>query len=1058
MSRRILRCLPYIISVLLLFIPALQNKCYSQELPPSIFEKGVEALQKGDLKAAEEIFRAVLKSDPENPFAYFNLGSIFSATRRIDLALTVLHRAVELKPDLVAAHLRLAEIYEGRGNLEEALREYEEAYLYLTDGFPLEEKAILTRIEKLEETIRFRENWDRGLALFRKGNYRESEEAFREVLTVQPDHALAYYWLGTVLGVQNRFDEAIESFKASLRIRPNLTDSRMRLAELYELKGELVAARLEVEKALFFLEDRDGSEMQSLEEKLNAIEDQIEVKSFIEQAFKEVENKNMDGAVSTLQSLIKIDPNQALAYFNLGNLWAGKERFDIAETAFKRAIEIQPNYSEAHQRLGQTYEVNRLFNRAKAEYQKAQIPLQGNDRFRMELDELIGRVEQQIKTADASAHGLYEESQKLLREGNVEGAIEKVGQAIAFYPENADLHYQLGELYERNNKIDLAINEMLGVLEFNPDHVQARRQLGLMYEKIGYLYQALKMWKEADVFLPSDETRSHLQRLGEKLSQVELETAPLVRKAEEESSDGKWTAAIETLKQALSFAPDDTRIRMKLALLYVKLGNTTEAYKELNAVTLQDPSTGEEQYHLGLLYSSASQWEDAKRAYESALKAKALSETLRAKVQVELERAQLKSRNETEARRYFNRGSRHMNEQDYRRAIESFEKVILFYPSDVASLYFIGSSYESLGEDDAARRYYGRVLEINPLNVQANQRLAFLYEKEGSIEKAIETYRRTWDSFEGKDSPDTLWIKGRLSPLEKRYTVHLSQVILGYDSNPIGASNEGGDISSSLGVALNYYLKKDRRLQIPIGFSTQNSVFFRTNTVFSSENFSVSATTFQDPYSLSVEYNLYLGIARGGPTSRGQTGILSVYRRGDVPSVFGLTYSYDDFYDFDQESNDAVRQRIRLTYIHNWDLKSLNVSYSYFDNDANLNDQAYRSHGVGVSYGRPFLESAVRGSLSYNLEWKEFKNPDSFVRDFEGRAAFRRNFLHTITLTGLYSLQENLSLGLSYTDVRNQSNLPAVFTARAEQRLSGQAESLGSFREKIYNLFLNWSF
>lgn len=67
-----------------------------------------------------------------------------------------------------------------------------------------------------------------------------------------------------------------------------------------------------------------------------------------------------------------------------------------------------------------------------------------------------------------------------------------------------------------------------------------------------------------------------------------------------------------------------------------------------------------------------------------------------------------KTKNEIEARRYFNRGNRYMNEQDYRSAIESFEKVVLLYPSDVAGLYFIGSSYESLGEDDQARRYYKR--------------------------------------------------------------------------------------------------------------------------------------------------------------------------------------------------------------------------------------------------------------------------------------------------------------------------------------------------------------
>lgn len=132
-----------------------------------------------------------------------------------------------------------------------------------------------------------------------------------------------------------------------------------------------------MERALFFIEDRDGPEVQSLEEKLNAIEDQLEVKTYIDQALIQADNNNIDGAISTLQALFKINPNQALAYFNLGNLWARKNRIDLAETSFKRAIEIQPNYSEAHHRLGQIYEMVGYFNRAKTEYQKPRLLCRG---------------------------------------------------------------------------------------------------------------------------------------------------------------------------------------------------------------------------------------------------------------------------------------------------------------------------------------------------------------------------------------------------------------------------------------------------------------------------------------------------------------------------------------------------------------------------------------------------------------------------------------------------------------------------------------------------------
>ncbi|MDC4226557.1 MAG: tetratricopeptide repeat protein [Candidatus Manganitrophus sp.] len=200
-----------------------------------------------------------------------------------------------------------------------------------------------------------------------------------------------------------------------------------------------------------------------------------------------------------------------------------------------------------------------------------------------------------------------------------------------------------------------------------------------------------------------------------------------------------------------------------------------------------------------------------------------------------------------------------------------FEKVTGFYPSDVASLYFIGFAYESLGEDDQARKYYRDVLKVNPMNLQAHQRLAFLYEKEGKVEKAIETYRNTLDFFGEEDSSDVLWVKGRLSPLEKRYTVNLSQVLFAYDSNPSGVFNNGGDTYSAFSGTFNYYLKKDRLLQIPFAFSTDNTVFYRLNNILSNETLSVAATTFQDPYSLTFDYSFNFGCRQGRTDQREDT-------------------------------------------------------------------------------------------------------------------------------------------------------------------------------------------
>ncbi|MFY9270372.1 MAG: tetratricopeptide repeat protein, partial [Candidatus Manganitrophaceae bacterium] len=331
---------------------------------------------------------------------------------RIDLALLSFNRVVELDPEMVIAHVRLSELYELQGNLEEAVRESEEAYLYLTDASSTKERMILARLQQLESRLNFRDGRHQGLLYLRKGSFREAEEAFREVLLIQPDQAEIHYLLGTVLGIQNRLEEAIERFQWSLRIKPDFIDSRMRLAELYQVKGEWVKARSELEKAAFFLEDRDGGEAQLIEARLDAVEDQVEIKELTDRSFQEIESGRTDAAVLTLQSLLKLNPEEPSVHFNLGNLWAQKSRLDLAEGAFKKAIELRPNDPQAHQRLGQVYELVRYYGRAKEEYEKARIGLSPDDPLQKELANAIARTEQETEAARASAETLGSQSEE----------------------------------------------------------------------------------------------------------------------------------------------------------------------------------------------------------------------------------------------------------------------------------------------------------------------------------------------------------------------------------------------------------------------------------------------------------------------------------------------------------------------------------------------------------------------------------------------------------------------------------------------------------------------
>src|SRR5579863_8025556 len=70
-----------LIGVFLLFSLLFPGHSLSAETS-ELFRQGVDALQKGHLSQAQELFRSVVARDPQNALAFFNLGSIMEVLRQ----------------------------------------------------------------------------------------------------------------------------------------------------------------------------------------------------------------------------------------------------------------------------------------------------------------------------------------------------------------------------------------------------------------------------------------------------------------------------------------------------------------------------------------------------------------------------------------------------------------------------------------------------------------------------------------------------------------------------------------------------------------------------------------------------------------------------------------------------------------------------------------------------------------------------------------------------------------------------------------------------------------
>ncbi len=84
------------------------------------------ALDAGKAQAAEQAFRDAIALDPKNARLHLGLGTTAFVLRRDADAVASLERALELAPGLTRARAQLGQVAKRQGNLQEAIRLYEE--------------------------------------------------------------------------------------------------------------------------------------------------------------------------------------------------------------------------------------------------------------------------------------------------------------------------------------------------------------------------------------------------------------------------------------------------------------------------------------------------------------------------------------------------------------------------------------------------------------------------------------------------------------------------------------------------------------------------------------------------------------------------------------------------------------------------------------------------------------------------------------------------------------------------------------------------------------------
>ena len=202
-------------------------------LAASHYQRGLQAIQKGELPTAVREFRLAVKYAPKSGPAHNSLGWAFLETGEVDRAAIELRKAIALEPQFTEAYFNMARALERRNDLDGATQFYQYAIRQRPDW--TDAHVALGKVLGLRGNVQGARNefeaaatlaTNTGARQLQEGNVDGAIEQFRAALKLAPDYAPAHYQLGMALREKGDLAQAATEFEKAHQLDPRLRPPR----------------------------------------------------------------------------------------------------------------------------------------------------------------------------------------------------------------------------------------------------------------------------------------------------------------------------------------------------------------------------------------------------------------------------------------------------------------------------------------------------------------------------------------------------------------------------------------------------------------------------------------------------------------------------------------------------------------------------------------------------------------------------------------------------------------------------------------------------------------
>jgi len=221
------------------------------------FTYGVALFQRGYLEQAAAAFQQVIAAKPDEPEAYYNLGTLYLRQKKLAEAQRYLDQAVKLRANYPEAWNNLGMVAAQEDKGEEAVRNFRQSLLlrpdYVTallnlgnvyrrqENFAEAEKLLKRALELEPENAEV--HYNLGMLYARQEKLALASQHLQRAVELRPDYPDALNNLGVFFVREQRYSEAEERFQACIRVAPDFDQAYLNLARLYVILQEKEKAR-----------------------------------------------------------------------------------------------------------------------------------------------------------------------------------------------------------------------------------------------------------------------------------------------------------------------------------------------------------------------------------------------------------------------------------------------------------------------------------------------------------------------------------------------------------------------------------------------------------------------------------------------------------------------------------------------------------------------------------------------------------------------------------------------------------------------------------------------